>query len=55
MRKHVDGLDVLINNAAMRFPDEQELFGAVKASEFLHSMNVNAVGPFMLVQTLIDL
>ena len=55
IRKHVDGLDVLINNAAMRFPDEQELFGVVKAAEFLYSMNVNAIGPFMLVQTLIDL
>ena len=55
VREHVDGLDVLINNAAMRFPNEQELFGAVKASEFLHSMNVNAVGPFILVQTFIDL
>lgn len=51
----VDGLDVLINNAAMRFPDENELFGAVQADEFLHSMNVNAVGPFMLVQTLVEL
>lgn len=55
VNKQVDGLDVLINNAAMRFPDEQELFGAVKASEFLHSMNVNAVGPFILVQKFIDL
>ena len=50
-----NGLDIVINNAAMRFPDEQELFGSVKADEFLHSMNVNAVGPFMLVQTCIDL
>jgi NAD(P)-dependent dehydrogenase (short-subunit alcohol dehydrogenase family) len=55
VREHADGVDVLINNAAMRFPDEKELFGAVKAAEFLHSMNVNAVGPFMLVQTFIDL
>ena len=55
IKEHCDGLDVVINNAAMRFPDEQELFGAIKADEFLHSMNVNAVGPFMLVQTYIDL
>ncbi len=55
VRQSADGLDVLINNAAMRFPDEQELFGAVKADEFLHAMNVNAVGPFMMVQTYVDL
>ena len=55
IKEHCEGLDIVINNAAMRFPDEQELFGAVKAEEFLHSMNVNAVGPFMLVQTYIDL
>jgi len=55
IRELHSGLDVLINNAAMRFPDEQELFGAVKADEFLHSFSVNAVGPFMLVQTCIDL
>ena len=53
--EHVDGLDVLINNASARFPDEQEHFGAVKAEEFLHSMNVNAVAPFMMVQTYVDL
>lgn len=55
IQEHVNGLDIIINNAAMRFPDEQELFGSIKADEFLHSMNVNAVGPFMLVQTYIDL
>ena len=55
IKEHCEGLDIVINNAAMRFPDEQELFGAVKAEEFLHSMNVNAIGPFMLVQTCIDL
>ena len=51
----VSGLDVFINNAAMRYPDEQELFGAIKTEEFLHSMHINAVAPFMLVQTFIDL
>jgi NAD(P)-dependent dehydrogenase (short-subunit alcohol dehydrogenase family) len=55
VNEHIDGLDVLINNAAMRFPDEQELFGAIKADEFLHSMHVNAVSPFMIVQTFVDL
>ena len=55
IEEHTDRLDILINNAAMRFPNEQELFGAIKAAEFLHSMNVNAVGPFMLVQSYIDL
>jgi len=55
LQEHQKGLDVLINNAAMRFPDKQELFGSVKADEFLHSFSVNAVGPFMLVQTCIDL
>lgn len=53
--EHIDGLDVLINNASARFPDEQELFGAVKADEFLYSLNVNAVAPFMIVQTYIEL
>jgi len=53
--KHIDGLDVLINNASARFPDEKELFGAVKADEFLYSLNVNAVAPFMIVQTYIEL
>ena len=51
----VDGLDILINNASARFPNEQELFGAVKADEFLHSLNVNAVAPFMMVQTYVEL
>lgn len=51
----VDGLDILINNASARFPDEQEMFGAIKAEEFLYSLNVNAVAPFMMVQTYIDL
>lgn len=49
------GLDVLVNNAAMRFPDENELFGAVKTEEFVHAMHINAVAPFMLVQTFIEL
>jgi NAD(P)-dependent dehydrogenase (short-subunit alcohol dehydrogenase family) len=52
---YVDGLDVLINNAAMRFPDEQEHFGNVKSDEFLHSMHVNAVAPFMIVQKFVHL
>lgn len=51
----VEGLDVLINNAAMRFPDEQELFGAVKMDEFVHAMQINAVSPFMIVQTFFEL
>ena len=55
VKEHCNGLEVIINNAAMRFPDEQELFGAVRADEFMHSMNVNAVGPFMLVQIYIDI
>lgn len=55
VRQHIDGLDVLINNASMRYPNEQELFGSVKADEFLHSLNVNAVAPFMMVQTYIEL
>lgn len=55
VREQVDGLDVFINNAAMRYPDEQELFGAIKTEEFLHSMHINAVAPFMLVQTFIEL
>lgn len=55
VRQEMNGLDVLINNASARFPDEQEHFGSVKADEFLHSMNVNAVAPFMMVQTYIDL
>ena len=48
VNEHVNGLDVLINNASARFPNEQELFGAIKAEEFLYSMNVNAVAPGFL-------
>ena len=55
VRNQVDGLDALINNASARFPNEQELFGAVNAEEFLYSMNVNAVAPFMMVQTYVEL
>jgi NAD(P)-dependent dehydrogenase (short-subunit alcohol dehydrogenase family) len=55
VQDHVSGLDVLINNAAMRFTDEQEHFGAIKTEEFLYSMHINAVAPLMFVQTFVEL
>lgn len=55
VQDQASGLDVLINNAAMRFPGRQEHFGEIKTEEFLHSMHVNAIAPLMVVQTFIDL
>jgi NAD(P)-dependent dehydrogenase (short-subunit alcohol dehydrogenase family) len=49
----VDGLDILINNAAVHMGDEK--LSAVKSEILLSTLQVNAVGPVLVSQHFIDL
>lgn len=59
VRQHVDGLDVLVNNAALYSaagssePDER--LGALVADDALWVLRVNAVGPLLVAERFLDL
>jgi len=46
----VDGLDLLINNAAVNPSRPKQLFGEMTAEMMLSTLHVNAVAPLMVVQ-----
>ncbi len=51
--QHFDGLDLLINNAGKLVPGER--FGSVTADALQSSLEINAIGPFLLTQALAPL
>ena len=55
VKQHVDGLDILINNAGLRHENAKERFGAINADEMLQSFEVHTVAPTMIVQAFLDL
>ncbi len=55
VKEHTDGLDVLINNAAINPPGKFQSFGALDADGFTFMLQVNTVAPLMIVQAYIDL
>lgn len=46
----VDGLELLINNAAVNPPRPKQLFGEMTAEMMLSTLHVNAVAPLMVAQ-----
>ncbi len=56
VKAQTDGLDILINNAAINPETEREqTFGKLDAEAMLHVLNVNAVAPIMVAQAYADL
>ncbi|MFN8372167.1 MAG: SDR family oxidoreductase [Anaerolineae bacterium] len=56
VRAEVDGLDVLVNNAAInpREPEYRSL-GSLRPEALEHSIHTNAIAPLMIVQAFLDL
>jgi NAD(P)-dependent dehydrogenase (short-subunit alcohol dehydrogenase family) len=50
----VDGLDLLINNAAIN-PSGQQGFATISQETMLNVLNVNVVGPLLVTQVFVDL
>lgn len=53
--QQIDGLDLLINNAGINPKDGSQDFAAITPETMLNVMNVNVVGPLMVVKGFVDL
>lgn len=51
----VDGLELLVNNAAIKPPDEEEALATLNADSMLQTLRVNSLGPLLLAQACADL
>lgn len=51
----VTGLDILINNAAINPPGEQQTLTTINADVMLETLHVNAVAPLLIVQSCLEL
>ena len=55
VKEHTDGLDVLINNAAINPPRRYQSFETLDAEGFTFMLQVNTVAPLMIVKAYADL
>ena len=46
----LDGLDLLVNNAAIKPPDHEEALATLDADSMLRTLQVNCVGPLLLAR-----
>jgi len=51
----VDGLELLVNNAAIKPPDEAEALATLDADSMLQTLRVNSLGPLLLARACADL
>lgn len=51
--QHTDGVDVLINNAAINVDDDAQSLTGITQKTFLEVLNVNTVAPLLIAQALI--
>lgn len=55
LHAHINGLDILINNAAANPPRHTQTLGALETKQALAVIHTNAVAPLMIVQSMLDL
>jgi len=50
-----DGLDLLVNNAGVKLPDDDDHIGALKKDEMLRIFSVNSIGSILVCQRYLSL
>jgi NAD(P)-dependent dehydrogenase (short-subunit alcohol dehydrogenase family) len=55
VRQHTDALDVLVNNAGVNLPGQQQTFDSMTADKMLSMFRVNVAGPLLVTRAFLDL
>lgn len=55
VQQHTHALDVLVNNAGINLPGEQQTFTAMTADDMLSVFHVNVAGPLLVTRAFVDL